>query len=62
MNSLVSTVVQMQSASVTQQIGVAVTRQQIKAQRAMADLVAGTAAAASPPAPPGQGQLVDRQV
>ena len=62
MTSLVSNVVQMQSAAVTQQIGVAVARQQIDAQRAVADLVAGTAATASPPAPPGQGQVIDRQV
>ena len=62
MTSLVSNVVQMQSAAVTQQIGVAVARQQINAQRAVADLVAGTAATASPLAPPGQGQVVDRQV
>jgi hypothetical protein len=61
MTSLVSNVVQMQSAAVTQQIGVAVARQQISAQRAVADLVAGTAAAASPPAPSGQGQVVDRK-
>ena len=62
MTSLVSNVVQMQSAAVTQQIGVAVARQQIDAQRAVADLVAGTAATASPTAPSGQGQVVDRQV
>jgi hypothetical protein len=62
MTSLVSNVVQMQSAAVTQQIGVAVARQQIDAQRAVADLVADTAATASPPAPPGQGQVIDRQV
>lgn len=59
MTSLVSNIVQMQSAAVTQQVGVAVARQQIDAQRAVADLVAGAAATASPPAPPGQGQVVD---
>ena len=59
MTSLVSNVVQMQSAAVTQQIGVAVARQQIDAQRAVANLVAGTVATASPPAPPGQGQILD---
>ena len=59
MTSIVSNIAQMQSAAVTQQIGVAVARQQIDAQRAVADLVAGTAATASPPAPPGQGQAVD---
>jgi hypothetical protein len=62
MTSFVSNVVQIQSAAVTQQIGVGVARQQINAQRAVADLVAGTAVAASPPAPPGQGHMVDRQV
>jgi len=61
MNSLLSNVVQMQSAAVTQQIGVAVARQQIDAQRAVANLVAGSAAAPSP-APAGQGLIVDRQV
>lgn len=62
MTSLISNVVQMQSAAVSQQIGVSVARQQIDAQRAIADLVAGTAAAASSSAPPGQGQIVDLKV
>lgn len=62
MNSLLSNVVQTQSAAVTQQIGVAVARQQIDAQRAVANLVAGSATATPPPAPAGQGLLVDRQV
>jgi hypothetical protein len=52
----------MQSAALTQQIGVAVARQQIDAQRAVANLVAGSATATPPPAPAGQGLLVDRQV
>ena len=62
MMSLISNVVQMQSAAVSQQIGISVARQQIDAQRAVADLVAGRATAASPPAPSGQGQLVDLKV
>ncbi len=63
--SLASTVVQMTSAARSQQVGVAVARQQIASDRAVADLVAqgaASAAAGSPAAPPGQGQAVDIKV
>lgn len=58
--ALALAVVQMQAASLGQGIGTAVARQQIDAQRAVADLV--KEAAASPPAPPGQGEVVDVRV
>lgn len=63
--SLASTVTQMTGAARTQQVGVAVARQQIASERAVADLVAQGAAGAanaSPPAPPGQGRSVDIRV
>jgi hypothetical protein len=47
------------AASASQQIGVAVARQQIAAERAVAGLVAGAILPAAPPAPPGQGRIVD---
>lgn len=61
MISLAAQVVQMQAGSAAQSVGTAVARQQIDAQKAVADMVAQTAASASPPAPPGQGQIVDRR-
>ena len=62
MTSLAVQAVQMQAGALSQSIGTAVARQQIDAQKAVAGLVAETAASASPPAPAGQGQLVDRTV
>ncbi|MBD8908538.1 hypothetical protein [Methylorubrum zatmanii] len=62
MTAIASQIVQAQSAAFSQQVGIAVARQQIGAERAVADLVAGTAANASPPPPPGQGQVIDRKV
>lgn len=59
MTSIAAQVVQMQAGSVAQSIGTAVARQQIDAQKSVADMVAQTAASASPPASPGQGQLLD---
>lgn len=59
MNSIAVQVVQMQAGSFSQSVGTAVARQQIDAQKSVADMVAQTANAASPPAPPGQGQLLD---
>ena len=65
MNSLAATATQMLGASQNQTIGTAVARQQIAAEKAVAGLVAENAAGAAnavPPAPPGQGLSVDRQV
>ncbi len=62
MTSLVAQAVQMQAAGVAQSVGTAVARQQIAAEKSVADMVAQTAASASPPAPPGQGQHVDLKV
>lgn len=62
MSSITAAVVQMQAASLSQQVGTAVARQQFAAERAVADLVAGTAASAAPPAPPGQGKTLDVRV
>ena len=62
MTSLAVQAVQMQAGALSQSIGTAVARQQIDAQKAVAGLVAETAATAPPPAPAGQGQLVDRTV
>lgn len=53
---------QMLAAAFSQQIGVAVARQQITAERAVAELVAGAIQPAAPPAPPGQGRIVDTRV
>ncbi|MDP4005745.1 hypothetical protein [Methylobacterium sp. NEAU K] len=66
MTSLAATAVQMLGSSQNQQIGTAVARQQIAAEKAVAGLVADSAAQgaanAGPPAPAGQGQSVDRRV
>jgi hypothetical protein len=64
MSSLAATAVQMLGVSQNQQIGIAVARQQSAAVKAVAGLVADGAqnAAASAPAPPGQGRSVDRRV
>ncbi|TXM76714.1 putative motility protein [Methylobacterium sp. WL103] len=62
MTSLVAQAVQMQAGALSQSIGTAVARQQIDAQKGVATLLAETAASASPPAPAGQGRLVDRTV
>lgn len=51
--------VQMQAAAFSQQVGTAVARQHIDAERSVADLVAQSV---SPPAPPGQRQVVDVMV
>lgn len=59
MNSVAAQVVQMQAGGFAQSVGTAVARQQIDAQKSVADMVAQTAASASPPAPAGQGQLLD---
>ncbi|WP_298956765.1 hypothetical protein [uncultured Methylobacterium sp.] len=62
MSSLAAAATQMMGSAVNQQVGTAVLRQQFASQRAVADLVAQTAASAAPPAPAGQGQVVDRRV
>ena len=57
--------VQMLGTAQNQQIGVAIARQQLAADKAVAGLVAdgaAQAASAGPPAPPGQGQSVDLRV
>ena len=57
--------VQMLASSQNQQIGIAVARQQIGSDKAVAGLVADgaqSAAGAGPPAPAGQGQSVDLRV
>ena len=56
MTAIATQAAQMQTGALGQSIGVAVARQQIDAQKAVASLVAE---AASPPAPAGQGQLID---
>ncbi|MDE3747633.1 hypothetical protein [Methylobacterium radiotolerans] len=66
MDSIAAAAVQMLGSSQNQQIGIAVARQQLSADKAVAGLVADSAAAqaasAGPPAPPGQGQSVDLRV
>ena len=62
MDPIASSVVTAQAAAFSQSVGTAVARQQIASERAVADLVAGTAATASPPAPPGQGKVRDVRV
>ena len=62
MTTIASQGVQMQAGALSQSIGTAVARQQIDAQKAVAAMIAETAASASPPAPAGQGQLVDLKV
>jgi hypothetical protein len=62
---LAAAVTQMLGSSQNQQIGIAVARQQVAADKAVAGLVsdsAAQAASAGPPAPPGQGQSVDLRV
>lgn len=59
MSTIAAQAVQMQAAAFSQQVGTAVARQQIDAERSVAALVAQSA---SPPAPPGQGQIVDVRV
>lgn len=56
MTTIAAQAVQMQAAAFSQQVGTAVARQQIDAERSVAALVAQSV---SPPAPPGQGQAVD---
>ena len=61
----VAAAVQMLGAAQNQQIGVAIARQQLAADKAVASLVAEgaqNAASAAPPAPPGHGQIVDLRV
>lgn len=65
METLAATAVQMLGSSQNQQIGIAVAKQQLAADKAVAGLVADSAqsaASASPPAPPGQGLSVDLRV
>ena len=65
MDPIATTAVQMLAASQNQQIGIAVARQQLSADKAVAGLVAdgaAQAASAGPPAPPGQGLSVDLRV
>ncbi|KQT57238.1 hypothetical protein ASG52_04045 [Methylobacterium sp. Leaf456] len=59
MSTIAAQAVQMQAAAFSQQVGTAIARQQIATERSVAQLVAQSA---SPPAPPGQGQLVDMKV
>ncbi len=61
MTNLATQAAGMLAASVSQQIGVAVARQQIAVERSVAELVAGAIQPAAPPAPPGQGRIVDRR-
>jgi hypothetical protein len=61
----ITAAVQMLGTSQSQQIGIAVARQQLAADKAVAGLVADSAqsaASAGPPAPPGQGLSVDLRV
>ncbi len=65
MDSIAAAAVQMLGTSQNQQIGIAVARQQVAADKAVAGLVAGTAqsaGSAGPPAPAGQGLRVDLRV
>lgn len=55
--ALAATAVRMQGAAFAQQVGTAVARQQIDAQKAVLELLAPAASAS--PAPAGQGKLVD---
>jgi hypothetical protein len=57
-SDLLTTVAAMQAGGVQQSIATAATRQAIQSERAVADMVAQTAASAAP----GMGQLVDRKV
>jgi hypothetical protein len=60
-SGLVGTVAGLQSASTQQSIGIAVARQQIRQEQAVATLVAEVANAAAPSPAPGTGLLVDRK-
>ncbi len=62
MSSPIAQAVQMQAGGFAQSVGVAVARQQIDAQKSVANLVAQTAASAAPPAPAGQGTRLDIRV
>lgn len=62
MTSLAAQAVQTRAASFSQQMGVAVARQQIAAERAVAELAAGAIQPAAPPVPPGQGRIIDTRV
>lgn len=65
MSSPIAQAVQMQAGGFAQSMGVAVARQQIDAQKSVANLVAqtaATAATAAPPAPAGQGTRLDIRV
>ncbi|MFD0935097.1 hypothetical protein ACFQ12_07860 [Methylobacterium trifolii] len=59
MTSIAQTAATLKAASLNQQIGLAVAAKQITADRSVVDLLAGAAAAAAPPAPAGQGQVLD---
>ncbi len=61
MTTIAAQAVHLQTAALSQSIGTAVARQQIDAQKAVAAMVAETAASSStpPPAPAGQGQIND---
>jgi hypothetical protein len=59
MTSPIAQAVQLQAGGFAQSVGTAVARQQIDAQKSVAALVAQSVVPASPPAPAGQGQLVD---
>ncbi|MCF4127138.1 hypothetical protein [Methylobacterium sp. SyP6R] len=58
--SLISGAVSQQGAAFTRQVATLAVRRQLDAERAVAGLVAETAANA--PAPPGQGQRLDIRV
>lgn len=62
MTTVAAQATQMLAAAFSQQMGVAVARQQITADRAVAELVAGAIQSAAPPAPPGQGRVIDTRV
>lgn len=61
MDPILAQTVQLLSGSMSQQIDTAIARQQIASDRAVAEFVADIAntTATSPPAPPGQGTIVD---
>ncbi len=61
--SVASSIVAMQGASLGQNIAVAIAKQQANSQASAVDmLTTALAATASPPAPSGQGIVVDRRV
>lgn len=60
--SVASSLVAMQGASLGQDIAIAIARQQADAQASVVALLTKALdASASPPAPPGQGVVVDRR-